>query len=113
MGLRKDITGGAGSRSEFCSLVLVGGARLPPGPPHPFGAGAGLGQHACGQLDGEGKHAVPLAATPKPAGIIYGADFLQVALWGDRADPSSRWGSSGRVSRGVWHQYRGDLDDVL
>lgn len=47
------------------------------------------------------EHTVLLAATPKPAGIIYGADFLQVALWGDGADPSSGWERSGRVSWGA------------
>lgn len=74
----------------------------------------------CGQLDGEGEQAVPLAAAPKLAGIIYGADFLQVVLqgWGGRGRPR-HWGKGvrfghpttqeSRASQGVRRWYRSDL----
>lgn len=83
-------------------------------------AGTGLGQDMCGQLDGEGEQAVPLAAAPKLAGIIYGADFLQVVLqgWGGRGRPR-HWGKGvrfghpttqeSRASQGVRRWYRSDL----
>lgn len=42
----------------------------------------GLGQDMCGQLEGEGEQAVPLAGVTKQNMIIYGTDFLQVVLQG-------------------------------
>lgn len=123
-GTRKDITGKW--RSPGFAPRFRWGARVSPrplvlsGPGDGRVAGTGLGQDMCGQLDGEGEQAVPLAATPKPAGIIYGADFLQVVLqgWGGRGRPR-HWGKGvrlrhpttqeSRASQGVWRWYRSDL----
>lgn len=56
--------------------------RLSPRLPVLQGLGSGLGQDMCGQLEGEGEQAVPLAGVTKPHRIIYGTDFLQVVLQG-------------------------------
>lgn len=126
-GTRKDITGEGGGSLDFAPWFQWG-TRLSPGPSSLSGlgdgraAGAGLGQDMCGQLDGEGEQAVPLAAAPKPAGIIYGADFLQVVLqgWGGQGRPRPRSGAFGHpttqdsgASQGVRCWYGGDLEAVF
>ncbi|XP_052671919.1 uncharacterized protein LOC128154825 isoform X1 [Harpia harpyja] len=129
-GLARGRTSPAKGRSPGFAPRFWWGARVSPrplvlsGPGDGRVAGTGLGQDMCGQLDGEGEQAVPLAAAPKPAGIIYGADFLQVVLqgWGGRGRPR-HWGKGvpfghpttqeSRASQGVRRWYRSDLEDVF
>lgn len=76
------LTRGAWGVSRAGSLALLPATRLSPRLPVPSRLGSGLGQDMCGQLEGEGEQAVPLAGVTKPNRIIYGTDFLQVVLQG-------------------------------